>query len=244
MGKPRLRIFAGPNGSGKTTLIHSIKEIVPLGCYINADDILHQLNTHSYLSFANYLPAPVSHEKWTAFIKAQRDNSRFNKLELESLFIEDVFLVKRDTSGLNSYTAALIAEFFREQLLKAKKSFSFETVMSHPSKVSFIRKSVSNDFKTYLYFVCTSDVQINSKRVLNRVQKGGHPVDEKKIEQRYYRSLELLRDALLSVDRAFVIDSSGADRNLVLEKNGRNIKILHDTVPGWVYEYLLEKLPI
>lgn len=106
-----------------------------------------------------------------------------------------------------------------------------------------MQEAGSIGFKTYLYFICTRDVQININRVKNRVQKGGHPVDEEKIEQRFYRSLELLKDAFLAVDRAFVIDSSSGQRNLVLEKNGRDISIMHDTVPEWVDEYLLQKLP-
>lgn len=243
MGKSRLRVFAGPNGSGKTTLIRSIEEIVPLGYYINADDILQQLNRQPYLSFDNYLPAPPTQEDWSAFKAAQSENPRFNKDELAALHVEDVFLIRRDSERIGSYTAALLAEFMRGQLIHSKKGFSFETVMSHPSKVSFMQEAGSKGFKTYLYFICTRDVQININRVKNRVQKGGHPVDEDKIEQRFYRSLSLLADAFLAVDRAFVIDSSGAERSLVLEKNGRNIEIMHNTVPEWVDEYLLQKLP-
>ena len=59
-----------------------------------------------------------------------------------------------------------------------KSTFSFETVMSHHSKVSFLKEVKQAGFKTYLYFICTQDPEINQKRVLNRVSKGGHSVDE------------------------------------------------------------------
>lgn len=43
MTQKRLRVFAGPNGSGKSTLKDTIKKVVGLGVYINADDIEKRL---------------------------------------------------------------------------------------------------------------------------------------------------------------------------------------------------------
>jgi predicted ABC-type ATPase len=39
VSQKRLRIFAGPNGSGKSSLLDHIPKEVPLGYYINADEI-------------------------------------------------------------------------------------------------------------------------------------------------------------------------------------------------------------
>jgi predicted ABC-type ATPase len=39
----RLRVFAGPNGSGKSSLLEQIPKSVPLGYYINADEIEKQI---------------------------------------------------------------------------------------------------------------------------------------------------------------------------------------------------------
>ena len=49
---PRLRLIAGPNGSGKTTLArYLIRQNVPLGQYVNPDDIA------KYISFPDILTA-------------------------------------------------------------------------------------------------------------------------------------------------------------------------------------------
>ncbi|MWJ28505.1 hypothetical protein GPM19_09855 [Halomonas sp. ZH2S] len=49
---PRLRLIAGPNGSGKTTLArYLISRDVPLGQYINPDDIA------KYIAFSDMLRA-------------------------------------------------------------------------------------------------------------------------------------------------------------------------------------------
>jgi predicted ABC-type ATPase len=98
---------------------------------------------------------------------------------------------------INSYHAAVIGEFFRENLLRENHTFSFETVMSHESKVAFLRKAKQEGFSTYLYFICTRDPRINVQRVKNRVFEGAHDVGEEKIKPRYFRSLEILRDAFV-----------------------------------------------
>jgi len=122
-----------------------------------------------------------------------------------------------------------------------KSTFSFETVMSHHSKVSFLKEVKQAGFKTYLYFICTQDPEINQKRVLNRVSKGGHSVDEGKIESRYYRSLDLLYEAFNTADRAFVIDSTNQKRNVVLEKKADEIYFQNQNIPEWIARYLIDK---
>src|SRR5207253_8901377 len=65
----------------------------------------------------------------------------------------------------SSYAAALIAAFLRSQLMDAGRSFSFETVMSHPDKITLLRNGKAQGFRTYLYFVATDDVELNVRRV-------------------------------------------------------------------------------
>ena len=62
--------------------------------------------------------------------------------------------------------------------------------------------------KTYLYYVSTVDPQINIARVKYRVSVGGHPVPEQKIIERYYRSMDLLMQAIECCDRAYLFDNS------------------------------------
>ena len=71
---------------------------------------------------------------------------------------------------------------------------------------------------------------------------GGHDVKDELIESRYFRSLENLHQAFITSDRAFIIDSSNRNRNLVMEKNENTVIIHSDLIPGWVNQYLLGKL--
>lgn len=93
-------------------------------------------------------------------------------------------VIRSESTQAYCYEAAAISDFIRQQLLLSGRSFSFETVMSHPSTVDFIRNASSRGFKVYLYFVSTASVAINVDRVKQRVAKGGHDVPEPKIRAR------------------------------------------------------------
>lgn len=64
----------------------------------------------------------------------------------------------------------------------------------------------------------------------------------KKIISRYYRSLKLLYNAFVASNRAFIIDNSGPEGNVIVEKNGQEISILTDDIPSWIHKYLIEEI--
>lgn len=240
MGIKKFRIFAGPNGSGKSTLIKEMHQQFNLGYIIDADFIETSLTKKKYIDSSILFPKRISQNEWTAFINAHKDDERLRSNDFSTIGFSENFLVAKEK--INSYQAAVIAEFYRSKLLEEKHTFSFETVMSHISKVNFIERAKEHGFKTYFYFICTQDPEINKQRVKNRVQKGGHNVFEQKIETRYYRSLNLLHSAFSIADRAFILDSSNKFRNVVVEKKQDEIIVHQNKVPEWIGEYLLDKL--
>lgn len=233
----KLRVFAGPNGSGKSTIINEIRSEVNFGKYVNADEILASFQLKKYLDYSFILNDKINLQDWDLFLETQ--NREFSS-NLQKLRISDYFIYT--DYPLDGYDASIIADFFREKLILGDHNFSFETVMSHTSKIDFMRKARSNGFKIYYYFICTSDPEINLSRVKNRIQQGGHAVDPEKITSRYYRCLQLLNSAFLVADRAFVIDTTYGDAQVIVEKNGIDINVLKDEVPEWVEEYLLKNL--
>jgi len=175
MATKRLRMFCGPNGSGKSTLIGEINKKYKLGYFINADILKNKLDTHHFLKASDYCSTTITNKEWKSFLVDLKEDDRIQNLD-SKLFIENNIMVCK--SQISSYQAALLATFLRYKLIKEKNTFSFETVMSHSSKVNFIDQAKKTGFKTYLYFICTQDADINKQRVLNRVKKGGHAVDE------------------------------------------------------------------
>jgi predicted ABC-type ATPase len=137
------------------------------------------------------------------------------------------------------------ADEMREACILASQSFSFETVMSHPSKIEVLDRAKRAGFHTTLYFVGTEDPEISVDRVKARVQLGGHDVPEGKIRSRWLRTMENLRPAMLVADVSFVFDNSSFDGGprLILrtesrpQPTGRRASI--GRIPGWVLRYAM-----
>jgi predicted ABC-type ATPase len=91
---------------------------------------------------------------------------------------------------------------------RGERSFSFETVMSHLSKVEILASARETGFFAQLWFVGTDDPQTNVERVALRVAQGGHDVPRERIVARWKRTMELLSEAIRSANEAFVFDNS------------------------------------
>lgn len=237
---PRLRVFAGPNGSGKSTIKHDLP-VEWLGVYINADDMEKFIREHGFLPLSDF-DVTATADELASFL---RSSTLLHNAGLLDQAAQLVLLDSRVVFGpveVNSYFASVLADFVRHKLLDSKTSFTFETVMSSPDKVDFMHKAQQAGFRTYLYYVATADSAINVDRVQHRVAMGGHPVPIEKIIARYHRSLELLSDAVLYSDRAYIFDNSGHERVWIAEVTGGNDLRLEATdIPYWIKTALLDK---
>ncbi len=158
-----------------------------------------------------------------------------------------------------SRRAQAIADYHRDRCLSSRTSFSFETVMSHPSKVDIMIRAVDAGYDVTVYFVCTSDPEINVRRVEHRASMGGHDVPRDRIVARYWRTLDLLCHAALVARRTVLFDNSalvGYRANSLLPNpknglrpvaeatgNGKHYKIkLGSDAPAWVDQFLVRPL--
>lgn len=96
---------------------------------------------------------------------------------------------------------------------------------------------------TFLYYIATEDPAINISRIRYRVQMGGHEVPEDKIVSRYYRSLDLLIDAIRFTNRAYIFDNSGQEHIWLAEiTDGHILEMKTNQMPAWFQTALLSKL--
>ncbi len=237
-----MRVFAGPNGSGKTTIFKGILKDsnINLGVYVNADEIEVILNDSSPLDFGLF-QIQVSNEQLRVFFKRSTFSPTKRKESdlYTKLFVNDNLLTI--TTFVDSYLAADLAEFVRQQLVDQGLSFTYETVMSFPDKIKFFEESRKKGYKVYLYFIATNDPEININRVNLRVAQNGHYVDPDVISRRYFRSLKNLKFAIKQTDRAYVFDNTGTSAKLVAEiTNGINV-IMNSAIetPSWVIDSLI-----
>lgn len=219
---PRLRLIAGPNGAGKTSLLKTlIKNKIPVGQYINPDDIARH----------------IALEK--AFDRANREYG------IRADFYP------REASLQNTLSALLaqaIATGLRDDWLNYELSMTYESVMSHDSHLQFVDAANDAGFEPYLYYICTSDPELNIERVEQRVQSGGHSVPKDKIKKRYFESLKRLHSMASKCRRVYFFDNSGQEHIHFAEiiPNGYlDIfeKQFDKAQPLWFVEHFLQHWP-
>jgi predicted ABC-type ATPase len=244
MRHPRLRVFAGPNGSGKSTLFESFSQKYSTGHFLNADTIENELATKGFIDLSYYNLELNQHDLdkfyTTDRAKTLIDKSNNDNHRIDISIIENMIIDKEKST--HSYEGALISSFLRYHLQKKKIDFCFETVMSHPSKIDELIEARENGYKTYLYFICIDDPEINISRVENRVQKGGHNVDNSKIESRYYNTLNNLISAIENTDKCYLFDNSEDKFRLVAKvvEGKLRIEIEPEFLPNWFINYVLK----
>lgn len=120
--------------------------------------------------------------------------------------------VQGGTREERSRKAMAEAERRRRSHMARRESFSFETVMSHPSKIETLRTARHLGYEVVLYFVATDNVEINVERVKARVAAGGHDVDEARIRARYQRALHLVFSAVRVAERSVIFDNTSSEK--------------------------------
>ncbi|GAA6121579.1 zeta toxin family protein [Acidovorax sp. FG27] len=216
----RLRILAGPNGSGKSTIKSELKPEW-IGAFVNADEMERELRTRGgQLNLGALGGSGDAAVVLNSIMRSLATSGLERRLDLSALrdgmALDDNMTLQ--VPGLcDSYVAAALAEAVRHELLGAGQTFTFETVMSHPSKIEFMRKARAQGYRVYFYFVATDDPDINIDRVRRRVLQGGHPVDNCKVIERYHKSIALMAQACEVAHRAYIFDNSGSRHKLLAE---------------------------
>lgn len=161
------------------------------------------------------------------------------------LYINPDIIANEMFGDWNSQEAVLkSAEYcasLREDCLKEKRSFVFETVLSSNDKIDFLLRARDAGFFIRVFFIATSHPTINAARIANRVMEGGHDVPISKIVSRYYKSILNCEMIASFVDRLYVYDNSIDDsdaRLLFRLSNGLLIKKYTSEIPSWAANIL------
>jgi predicted ABC-type ATPase len=90
--------------------------------------------------------------------------------------------------------------------------FITETVFSDPfgQKVDMLRKAVAAGYDVTLIYIGLASSELSSRRVDQRVARGGHDVPRDRIASRFKRSLDNLRKAIPFVPTVELYDNSSA----------------------------------
>ena len=150
----------------------------------------------------------------------------------------------RDATMEAAYKAAEIAETRRQEHLKQGKSFVSESTFSHPSKLELVRAAKAAGFRVVMYHVNLRSPELSVRRVAQRFKSGGHNVPEDKIRERFKRNPELIRQAVLKSDHAYIYDNSALGKKPTLAiqlKQGIVVRV-STQVPSWARDLYAKEL--
>ena len=143
-----------------------------------------------------------------------------------------------------SYEAAKVAETMRLKLLTEGRSFCFETVFSHPSKIDFIAQAKAMAYEVILVFIHLDNVSLNQARVAQRVSEGGHSVPEEKVSGRIPKVLQNIQQTLPLCDQCYLLDNARLDdpfkQIALLCNNEVSLKVR--PLPEWANSLLADYL--
>ena len=110
---------------------------------------------------------------------------------------------------VDAYGAARVVRELREELVRQRESFVFETVLSDPvgEKVSFLQAVAQAGYTVVLCFIGLSGPGTSEQRVAMRVAQGGHDVPSEKLVSRFPRTLANLRSAIRELPHVLIFDN-------------------------------------
>jgi len=143
--------------------------------------------------------------------------STFYRTQLAPLglpFVNADILAKElypQTPEEHSYDAAKLATEIRFKLLHEGRSFCFETVFSHPSKIDFVAQAKALGYEIILVFIHLDLISLNQARVAQRISEGGHNVPDEKVASRIPRLLQNIKKTLPLCDQVYILNNSRLD---------------------------------
>ena len=107
------------------------------------------------------------------------------------------------TTGMNNMEAAVLVDRMRYESIAKTEDFTFE------------RKAKEEGYFIKCVFVLTVDPQINIARIESRVAAGGHNVDSGKVIERYYKSINNIKELLDICDIMHVYDNTKSPERII-----------------------------
>ena len=96
--------------------------------------------------------------------------------------------------NIDAYRAARAVGAVRDELVRQRDSFVYETVFSDPvgEKVAFLKAAAQAGYTVILCFIGISSARVSGQRVAMRVSQGGHDVPTGKLAARFPRRFSVI----------------------------------------------------
>jgi predicted ABC-type ATPase len=127
---------------------------------------------------------------------------------------------------IDACEAARVITHLRQELVRQRESFVFETVFSDPvgDKLAFLKESAKSGYAVVLCFIGIAGPETSEQRVAMRVSQGGHDVPSGKLVSRFPRTMANLKAAIRELPCVIIFDNDDLRtpfRRVAVFENGR-----------------------
>lgn len=135
--------------------------------------------------------------------------------------------------SMNLTASKLMVTRLRD-LLKAKKSFAFETTGAGKNYLKYLHQAQAEGYEINLMYLWLSDENLAVKRVAQRVEQGGHHVPEADIRRRYKQGLRYVMNYYLPcADIAVILDNSNVDSQKIIARKNAGEELIVENMKTW-----------
>jgi len=139
---------------------------------------------------------------------------------------------------IDAYEAAKVITQLRQELIRQRESFVFETVFSDPvgDKLGFLKEAAHSGYKVVLCFIGIAGPETSEQRVAMRVSQGGHDVPSEKLVSRFPRTMANLKAAICQLPYLLIFDNDDLRipfRRVAVFEKGR-LEWSAEDIPLWL----------
>lgn len=121
-------------------------------------------------------------------------------------------------TGMDNMEAAVLVDKLRYESIDKKEDFTFETVLSSEYKLDILRKAKNEGYFIKCVFVLTINPKINIARIESRVASGGHDVESSKVIDRFYKSINNIKELIEICDIMHVYDNTETPKRIIRKR--------------------------
>ena len=131
-----------------------------------------------------------------------------------------------------------------DELMNLRVDFAFETTLAASLHLRTIAKAQALGYRVHLLFFWLESVELAQQRVQSRVKEGGHSILVDVVNRRYKRGIvNLFQKYWDRMDRAWIIDGSKGNFNLIAERKSSNLPTIfvptaYESIQNQYVQYL------
>jgi len=131
-----------------------------------------------------------------------------------------------------------------DELMNQRVDFAFETTLAASLHIRTITKAQALGYRVHLLFFWLESVELAQQRVQSRVNEGGHSIHVDVVNRRYKRGIvNLFQKYWNRMDRAWIIDGSKGNFNLIAERKSSNLPTIfvpaaYESIQNQYVQYL------